>query len=347
MSARFLYDLVDPAVLTEYVRAFDNEVLRNQMGLETFLPNSPNPELEYRINRAAFRDVDVAEFRAFDTQPKMTGRQGFSQIRGELVPLSRQIPLTEEEILRMRAMGSAQGNRGLIDQIYNDAERMVRSVQMRLEVARGQVLTTGKFTLAENGLVLEADFGMAASHKPTTAISWALPGTADPLLDLLTWTQLYVDDNGFEPGAIVCSRTALGYMLNNTKMREAAAFAGTTPSRINLETVAAIFAANGLPPVTLYDTKARINGVSTPIIPVDKVLLLPPDGVPLGKTHYGITAEAIKLQGKGMITESAMPGIVAINLENDNPVQTFTLATAVAVPVLGDPNAVICADIIP
>jgi hypothetical protein len=53
------------------------------------------------------------------------------------------------------------------------------------------------------------------------------------------------------------------------------------------------------------------------------------------------------LAGKGYIVEEDMPGIVALNLRNENPVQTFTLATAVAVPVLPEPRLVICADVIP
>lgn len=347
MASNFVYDLVEPALLTNYVREFDNEVLKNQMGLEQFLPAQANPELEYRVTQNAFRDVDVAEYRAFDTQARMTGRQGFNRIRGELVPVSRQIPLGEEEMLRLRAVqGGSAANDSLINAIFSDAERMIRSVQMRLEVARGQVLTTGKFTLAENGVNVEADFGMSATHKPTAAASWATSGT-DILSDLLAWTQLYVDDNGVEPGMILMGRKVLSYLYNNSAFLDAAAFAGTTPSRLNNDMVDAVLAANGLPPVMLYDTVARIDGAQTRIIPDDKVLLLPPAGEALGATHYGITAEAIKLASKGMIEESAMPGVVAVVLENDNPVQTFTLGTAVAVPVLPNPDLVICADVIP
>lgn len=346
MAGSFVFDLVDPAVLTQYVRAYDNEVLRNQMALGAWLPDVENDALEYQINQSLFQDVDVAEYRPFDVQPKLTGRQGFSRIRGELVPLSRQIALTEEDTLRLNALGSADGNRGLINQIYADAERMVRSVRMRVEMARGSVLTTGQFTLAENGMFMNADYGMLSTHKPTAAAAWSSPAT-DILGDLLAWVQLYVDDNGFEPGEIVANRTILGYMLNNTAMRQAAAFNGTTPTRINMETVAAIFAANGLPPVSIYDTVARVNGVITRIIPIDKLLLMPPAGQPLGETQWGVTAEALKLAAKGMIAARDAAGILAVNLENDNPVQTFTLATGIVVPVLGAPQAIICADVIP
>lgn len=346
MSSNFTFDLVDPAVLTQYVRAYDNEVLRNQMALGAWLPDVNNDALEYNINQSTFRDVDVAEYRPFDVQPKLTGRQGFTRVRGELVPLSRQIALTEEDTLRLNALGNAQGNRGLINQIYNDAERMVRAVKLRVELARGQLLTTGQFVLAENGLAMTADFGMPATHKPTVALAWSNPA-ADILGDLLAYTQLYVDDNGLEPGEIIANRTILGYMLGNTAMRQAAAFNGSTPTRINLETVAAIFAANGLPPVTIYDTVVRVDGQITRVIPIDKILFMPPAGTPLGETQWGITAEALKLASKGMIAARDAAGIVAVNLENDNPVQTFTLATGIAVPLLGNPMAIICADVIP
>lgn len=346
MSARMVFDLVDPAVLNDYVRAFDNEVLRNEIGfLERFLPNFENNSLEWKINRSTYQDVDAAEYRPWDTQPKMGSRQGFSRIRGELAPVSRQIPLTEEETLRLEEMKTGD-NAGIIAQIYDDAENMARSVSMRIELARAQVLTTGKFTLAENGLIGEADFAMPGSHKPTAAASWAVAGTSI-LGDLLTWTQLYVDDNGFEPGLWLFPRQVLSYCYTNTEMKAAAAFAGTTPGRLNADTVAAIFAANGLAPVVLYDTKARVNGSSVSLLPTDKILALPPEGVPLGKTHYGVTAEALKLAGKGLIKSQDAAGLTTVVLENDNPVQTFTLATAVAVPVLGNPNAVLCADVRP
>jgi hypothetical protein len=347
---RMIFDLVEPAVLTNYVRQYDNEVLKNQLGLEQFLPNTPNPELEYRVTKNAFLDVDVAEYRPFDVQPTMTGRQGFERIRGELVPLGRQIPLTEEDHHRLRNLGNAQGAAapGLIADIFADAERMTRAVQMRIEVARGQVLTTGKFTLAENNLFMEADFGVYSGHAPTTGTAWSNVA-ATILADLLTWQQLYVDDTGIEPGVILTSRKVLGYMFLNTQMREAAGFGGTTPSRLNVEMVDAIFAANGLPPVMLYDTKARINGVSTRIIPEDKVLFLPApgSGESLGATHYGITAEAMFLAEEGQIEAEDAPGVVAVNYKNDAPVQTFTAAHAIAVPVMPNTQLVICADVIP
>jgi hypothetical protein len=128
-------------------------------------------------------------------------------------------------------------------------------------------------------------------------------------------------------------------------MRNAAAASGTTPVRINNETVDAIFAANGLPPVVLYDTLVRVEGVATRVIPANKILMLPPAGEPLGATFYGVTAEALKMAGKGFIVAQDMPGVVAVVTETESPIQTYTLGTAVAMPVLPNPELVLCATV--
>src|SRR4051812_39954454 len=136
--ANIVYDLVDPAELISYVRQFDNEVLRteNQETLEDILPNTLTEDLEFRVRKSARQMTDIADFRAWDTPARMTGRPGVKFIRGSLGPLSRQIPLSEEEFLRVRSL-LRDNNDPIIDQIYQDSENMIRAVQDRVELARG------------------------------------------------------------------------------------------------------------------------------------------------------------------------------------------------------------------
>jgi hypothetical protein len=102
---------------------------------------------------------------------------------------------------------------------------------------------------------------------------------------------------------------------------------------------------NALPPISTYDVQVRVAGVATKVIPEKFVLLLPPRGEVLGNTFYGTTAEAIKLRSKGLIEASAMPGIVAVVTENEHPVQTFTVGTAIALPVLPVPELLMVAEV--
>jgi hypothetical protein len=141
------------------------------------------------------------------------------------------------------------------------------------------------------------------------------------------------------------SRTRLANMALNTEMRTYAAANGTVPGRINQATIADIFAAEGLPPIELYDTQVRVDGTRTRVLPVDKVFLMPPDGQPYGATFFGPTAEALLLRNRGLIERNTAPGIVALVLQNDNPVQTFTLATAIALPASPNPDLVMDIDV--
>lgn len=338
---RMITDLVDPQELIDYVRAWDIEVLRPeaQLTLDRFLPNRQVEDLDFRIRRGALNDVDVAEFRSWDTQPRMTARPGTTFIEGSLGPVSRQIPLGEEEMLRMRALERGT-NDPIIAAIFDDAERMVRSVQARIELARGNVINNGKVTINENGLQLEADFGRSASATKTASTLWTNTSSATPLTDLLTWQEDYINLNGVAPELMLMSRQRLSNFALNAEMRAYAAVGGTTPNRINMETVGAILAAEGLPPVEIYDTSVRVNGVLTRVLPANKVFFMPPSSEPVGHTFYGITAEAIELRQRGLITQEAMPGVVAVVLKNENPVQTFTLGTAIALPVTPNPNLI-------
>jgi hypothetical protein len=344
-----LYDLVDVGELTHYVRAYDNEVLKNQFTLDRWLPNRQIPDLEYRIRQGTLNDVETAEYRAWDTPAPFTGRPGITRIRGEIPPVSRAIPLGEEEMLRLRTLDRGT-NDPLINAIYDDSELMVRSVQARIELARGQLLTTGKVTFNENGLQIEADFGLPANHKVTPIALWTDTTNAKPLTDLLTWTEFYVDENGTTPGTWLMSQARVSNLMMNAEFRQAVAFAGTTPNRINRDVVDAVLAANGIAPISTYDVKVRVgqaNGTiaQTSVLDPQFVLGLPPAGTPMGETFYGVTAESIVLAGKGLIDQTAMPGIVALTLTQEHPVQTSTLATAVALPTMAAPKALIVADV--
>lgn len=348
--ANIVYDLIPPQLLVDYVRAFDNEQLRFTFTLDQVLPNRNIEDLEFRVRQGSLQDVDVANFRAWDTPAPMTGRPGITRIRGELPPVSRQIALGEEEMLRLRqldrqAAAYPGGLDPIVAAVYDDAERMVRSVQARIELARGEALTTGKVQINENGLVITADFGMPGTHIVTAAPLWTDTVNAKPLTDLLNWQETYLNDTGTVPAAIYMSRVRLANLFLSAEIRGAAAAGGITPARINKQELDAILDANALPPIITYDTQVRVNGTQTRVIPSNKVVFVPAGDEPLGNTFYGVTAEAIKLAGKGYIQRQDMPGIVALVTEEEHPVHTYTVATAIALPVIPNPKLLFVATV--
>ena len=342
MAGNMVYDLVEPAVLIDYVRAYDNEVLRQEAAfvLDRWIPNREVDDLEFRVRKSSLQDVDAAVYRAWDTPAPMTGRPGVQRIAGEIAPVSRQIALGEEESLRLRALERGN-NDPIIDAIYADAERMTRSVQARIELARGDVINDGIVSISENGLTLTADFGRDASMSVTPAGDlWTVTATSTPLSDLLGWMETYEDLNGVTPGTLLVPRARLANFALNAEMRSYAAANGTTPTRLNRQAINDVFASEGLPPLEVYDGQFRVEGVKTRVLPQNKCFFLPPVGVPYGNTFYGITPEAVKLAAKGLIEQTALPGIVAVVTETDHPVQTYTVGTGIALPVAPNVNLV-------
>jgi hypothetical protein len=340
MAGQMLFDLIDPAELTQFVRTFDNEVLKPQARfvLSRFMPDLMVDELEYRVRRASLEDVDIAEYRSWDTPAPLTKRPGVSRIRGELGPISRGILLGEEETLRQRAL-DRDTNDPIINAIYDDVERMARSVRARIEIAVGDVINDGIVTIAENNLSLTANFGRAGAMSVTAGTVWT--DVAAPILsNILGWMSTYEDTNGVTPGLLVVPRARLGNFALNTEMRNYAAANGTVPSRLNEAAINAVFAAEGIPPIFVYDGQFRKNGTLTRVLPANKVYLMPPAGEQLGNVFFGTTAEALRLREKGLIKREDAPGIVAFAMTQDHPVQTMTVATAVALPVMPNPNLV-------
>lgn len=332
-------DYITPAELTGYARAAAQDLAINQFTLGQWLPNREVDDLTFRFVRGGEGLTDAATFRAYDAESPIGSRPGVSRVTGELPPISRKIRLGEYERLRQRKLDEAVG-----EAIMGDAERMVRSVAARLEVARGQALVTGKVTISENGVIAEADYGRAAGHTVTAAATWATD-TTDIIGHLNTWRDTYVANTGEEPGTILTSRKVFGYMLRNSAFRQLAATVAGTPTLVTADAVNNVLSAYGLPSITTYDAQVRVNGSAVRVIADDKLLLLPSSGAnQLGATLYGTTAESME-PDFGLAGSEA--GIVAGAYSTKDPVAVWTKAAAIALPVLANPDLSFCADVIP
>lgn len=335
-------DYVDPAELTGYARAAAADLEVNQFTLSRWLPSLPVDDLVYRFTRGGDGLVDAATFRAYDAESRIGSRPGLTRVTGELPPISRKIRLGEYERLRQRKLEQKVGTA-----IMTDAERMVRSILARMEVARGQALVTGSVSINEDGVVAVANFGRNAGHTVTAATPWSTTASATPLADLLSWRDTYVANTGSEPGAILTSRTVVGYLLRNSEFRALAATVAGTPSIVSQTAVQAVLDAHGLPPIYTYDAQVRVNGAATRPISADRLLLLPaptadPGGTDLGATLYGTTAESME---PNYNLSGDEPGIVAGAYTSQDPVSVWTKAAAIGLPVLANPDLSFCADV--
>jgi hypothetical protein len=113
------------------------------------------------------------------------------------------------------------------------------------------------------------------------------------------------------------------------------------------EEVNRVRAKYNLPPVSTYDVQvydSSDNLVRT--TPESLWAMIPPRREQWGETQYGLTAEAIELRGKGVITAEEAPGIViTTHVQTRTPVQLSTISAAAAMPVLYVPDIHIAATV--
>jgi hypothetical protein len=331
-------DFFLPSTLTGYARTALLRLPINATSLQRWLPHQLIDDLAYRYVKGGDTLISAAPYRAYDAESTIASRAGVTRVSGELPPISRKMVLTEYDRLRQRANPDSS----IQTAILGDTERLVRQIAMRLEVARGDALVNGSVTLNENGVKASVDFGRAGGASVTASTLWSTTATADPITDLVTWVQAYVDMNGSAPGAILTSTRVRGLLMRNAAIRAEAATLAGTPTMVSLATLNAILTNYSLPPLETYDVRYDVAGTATRVIADNLALLLPPAGNPddpnstdLGGTFLGTTAESLD---PTYALEGDEAGIVAGVYREEDPISIWTKAAAIALPVLANPN---------
>lgn len=340
-----LWDVILPSDLTRFSR--DVPIPQQYGALARILPDTPVNGFKARI-RTLTRTLRAAKFRSYNSENYIAGRPFTLSITDiVLPPLGQKIPLTEMELLQ-NAFANGDVNDDVIQQIYDDAETNVRATLARMQLAKGDVITDGKFSLAaENGLTLDADFELATSHKPTAATLWSDHANSTPIDDERAWIQQMVADGGGVPDIAVTSLTVLGHLQANVQYQKA--FWGplaTAQPNLNLEQVNQIRNSWGLPPIVLDDTVIDVDGTTTRVLPVNKFILANTNG--LGETQYGVTAQALEVASGGTdaaFTRRDAPGIFTAAYKETEPPSRWTSTSAVGMPVLFDVTKLVSATV--
>ncbi len=345
-------DFIYPALLTGYVREGLSQFPQNQFTLDRWLPNRTVGDIDYRFASGGTGLADAAQFRTYDAESVIGRRQGLTRVTGELPPISIKTRLSEYDQLRIKNGGLTASNQEVINAILNDGLKNARSIEARMEFARGDALTNGSVTISENGVVASVSFGRAGGMSVTAGTLWSTTATADPFGDLDTWRNAYVAQNGVEPGAILMSRSTLALMRRGTNVAKAVFPAGgVTPTLLSQNILNDAFEAFGLPPLFIYYAQANTYaGTATPVLPSNKVFLLPApvdptdfEGTQLGGTFWGTTAES--QDPRYGLEDADQPGIVVGSYKDEDPQGLWTKASAIGLPILANPNLAMVATV--
>lgn len=334
-------DYVTPAELTGYVReALADQPINDLQLVDDLLPDVMLDDVEFRANITQGGLRKAAQFRSWDTEARQSGRKGIVRISGELPPLSEKRRLGEYERLRLRKADGA-----ITDFIYRDAVELAQAIRTRIIMAKASALVTGKITLAENGLELEADFQRLAGHSVTASVLWNVTGggAADPVIDQESWFTTFRVTQSSNPVRAITSQRVMSTLMRNDKIRAACLPPGSTAGIVTLEQVNALFTSFGHPPFELFDAQVEdAAGAATRLIPDDRVLYV--GSAKIGETQWGTTAESIEPDYG--IDASEAPGIVVGSYINNDPIARWTKASGIALPLLLNANATFVAKVL-
>jgi hypothetical protein len=165
--------------------------------------------------------VNAAIFRAYDAQAAVARRQAEKIITESMLPpLGHKLIVDElEQTLLDTARGADSSQ--CVEFLYDDIERHVESIHNGMELAVGDLLVDGRFSLnGENGLTLEADFGVPAANMPTAANPWSGPDS-DPIVDELRWIEYLRSIGAPLPARVLTSYKARATLAANDAYRTA------------------------------------------------------------------------------------------------------------------------------
>lgn len=292
----------------------------------------------------------TARYRSFDGRVHVSERDSGSTANVGLIPLSTSTNMGEYERLQLEfARTQGTNTAALANAIYDDATQLTREIQARLEQAWGDVLTDGKLTVNENGLVgFEADFGVPADHIVTAATVWSNPA-ALALTDYILWSDKYRTTNGVAAGVAQTSQKNIRLFLRNAEVIAAVYGAAAGRTTAKLTDVNDYLLGESLPVLgEAYDTQVDIDGTLTRTIPDNRVVFRPVNFADLGYTAWGVTATSLELVNSAKVDLSfeQAAGIVGVVVKSDGvPFRQFTYVDAVAIPVLSDAKRLLIATV--
>lgn len=331
-------DVADPQELTEVARrAAQDREQRNKFNLAQFLPNAHTLSQSVTLEVGDNGFAEAAEYRSYDAETPIGGRgSGGQRVTFELPPLGQKNRVSEYNQLRLLGDGGETAMRTAIGQA---AVLRGQAVADRIELERGRVLVSGKAAINENGFIVDSDFGRDEELTVTAGTKWGEDG-ADPVQDILDWTEAYVDRNGEAPAYIVASTKAItalskynGFLPKDSVRR-----------RASFDEINALLEDEELPQIVKYDRRVRVDRVAQRVIPAETLLLLPEPDAVLGKTYWGTTLESLEAEYSLQVEDR--PGIVAGAYKTNDPIAAWVKASAIGMPVLANANLAMAATVL-
>ncbi|QDF15379.1 major capsid protein [Gordonia phage Mollymur] len=342
MADNILYSPVHPDAATTFVRKIPTPADHK---LANLLPTKEIVGTRVEVTEAVLISR-TAQFRAFDAQPTKLERDGYSKRQLGLLPVTVEGGYGELERLKIDQMRLAgTSDLPIVEAIYDDLTAGVEAIRNRIELARGQLLSTGKVEINENGIKgAMADFNVPASHFPVATVAWTDVDNATPIEDLTAWVQAYRQANGFDPAGMVVSRKTLSLLQRNREIRlHNSLVVNGGPTLVGVDVVNNTLSNFMLPPIVdVYDTVVNVDGVDQRVLPENQIIFTAPVAKTLGETVFGAPSASRALAASSAVELSmeSAPGLIGMVIqEPDFPFQEKVIVDGIVLPVLNSAKA--------
>lgn len=333
-------ELKEP-VLKALATEVDKEALEIQDDILNFVPDEPIYDLEFAAN-VVRSSSQMAGMIGFGAEPPVRDKDEVARVLGDIAKFGGKDIVTEVELLKLHNPRNNQEFQAIVDRITANGAKMVQETRDRMNVAKLQLLTTGKVSFDNNNVKVDLDFSeyIPAEQKIalTGADTWANPDH-DVIGDLLEWNNTYEANNGKQADAIYMTRKVQALLLKNAVIVNEASGANSGRTRVSNDELNSVLGGYGLPPVRLVKkTSARVkpygaaNFETIEFFPENRVLF-----VSNGAANFklGPTVE-----------NNYQPGIVLQAYDKFEPIQSILRTAAAGFPVLEQPSLVLYADVI-
>ena len=287
----------------------------------------------------------IASVHAFDTEAEIASRPALDKVNIEKLFIKRKINQTEK--MRLLRNNGVNSDDAIVDYVFDDMGRLADAVKTRTELAKMEVLATGKMTIDENSLNLAIDFGVA-SENTNHSFNWSA-ADADILGDMQTVVDMAAEKGQAITGIVISSKV-LRQMRNNTRIRTyifGSAGAGTLVTKAQLQ---ALFGEQfGFTEINVNDLRYGQENAAGAItskrfFPENKVsFICKAANGSVGTGLWGVTPEEESL---GQYTEkSAKQFITLTQWATPDPVAVWTKASGLFIPVLPNPDGLFIATV--
>ena len=299
---------------------------------ESLFPERKIQDIEFDMILGSGGLPVSASVHAFDTETQLASREAIEKGVASLALIKRQIKITEKELIKIQNPRTDAELAFVLSQLYNDSEKMVEAIKVRVESMRMEALSSGKIKIEENKVKVTIDYGVPTANKKS--FNWNNAATAKPLDDLETLASAVEDECGTRPTRALTSRKIAKAICATESVRSA--INGVNSDKIvTLAQLNELLIQCELPTIITYEGKYKVEtakGYTTNRYFPENIISMFGDST-LGETIYGLTAEEVKLIGDGKMEDASMVGNIFVGTYTSiDPVGEFTKAAGTVLP---------------